>query len=49
VKLRQEVTKSAVEEARKDNVKGSTEVKEDSIVEMPPWMKLMMKYLDFYR
>ena len=50
VKQRQEVNKSVVEEVRKGNVKGSTEVKEDSIVEIPPWRRAMMKkYPDFYR
>jgi len=48
MKRRQEVNKSVVEEVRKGNVKGSTEVKENSIVEIPPWTRLMMKkYPDF--
>jgi len=37
VKRRQEVNKSVVNEVRKDNVKGSTNLQEDSINEMPPW------------
>ena len=50
MKQRQDVNKSVVEEVKKGNVKGSTEVKEDSIVEIPHWTRLMMKkYPDFYR
>ena len=49
VKRRQEVNKSVVGEMRNGNVKGSTELKEDSIIEMPPWTRLMTKkYPDFY-
>jgi len=49
VKRRQGVNKSVVEEVRKGTVKGSTELKNDSTVEMPPWTKLTMKkYPDFY-
>ena len=49
VKHRQEVIKSMVEEVGKGNVKGSTNLQEDSINEIPPWTNfLTINYPDFY-